>query len=145
MHDMHAHGRRPVGVLRFNSDSDQVLAGMDRATVRFCASLDEYVALYGSCVDRLGLPHGKYFWQLVPNCKPFSFEERALDVYSLHDPYYQYEIRELPSGFYIRTGINAPQFGLPGGARQVQFLAGEYVLTANECVQLGILEGCVNS
>lgn len=67
-----------------------------------------------------------------------------MDVYSLHDPYYQYVIRELPSGFYVRTGINVPRFDLPGGARQVQFLAGDYVLTANECVQLGILEGWVN-
>lgn len=144
MYDVNALSRRSEGILRFNPDSDQVLAGMDRATVSFHASLDEYVDLYGSYVDRLGLPHGKYFWQLVPNRKPFSFEERALDVYSLHDPYYQYAIRELPSGFYIRTGINVPQFDLPGGARQVQFLIGDYELTANECVQLGILAGGVN-
>ena len=45
------------GVMRFNSDSDQVLAGMNRATVSFYASLDEYVASCGSYVDRLGLPH----------------------------------------------------------------------------------------
>ena len=145
MYDVNALRRRPEGILRFNPDSDQVLAGMDRATVSFHASLDKYVDLYESYVDRLGVPLGKYFWQLVPNRKPFSFEERALDVYSLHDPYYQYAIRELPSGFYIRTGINVPQFDLLGGARQVQFLAGDYVLTANECVQLGILEGWVNS
>ena len=59
----------------------------------------------------------------------------------MHDPYYQYRILTLPTGFSIRTGINIPQFSLPGGARQVQFLAGKYVLTANECLQLGILEG----
>lgn len=144
VYDVNVRGRRSEGVLRFNPDSDQVLAEMDRATVSYYASLEEFVGLYGSFVDRLGLPRGKYFWQLVPNRKPFSFEERALDVYSLHDPYYQYVIRELPSGFYVRTGINVPQFDLPGGARQVQFFAGDYVLTANECVQLGILEGWVN-
>lgn len=145
MSDVNAYSHRSEGVLRFNSDSDRVLAGMDRATVSFYMSLDEYVGLCGAYVDRLGLPRGKYFWQLDANRKPFSFEERALDVYALHDPYYQYVIRELPAGFYIRTGINVPQFDLPGGARQVQFLVGDYVLTANECVQLGILEGWVNS
>lgn len=45
----------------------------------------------------------------------------------------------------FRIGTNVPQFDLSGGARQVQFLAGDYVLTANECVQLGILGGWVNS
>ena len=83
MRDVNVHGHRSEGVLRFNSDSEQVLAGMDRATVSVYASLDEYVALYGAYIDRLGLPRGKYFWQLVPNRKPFSFEERALDVYWL--------------------------------------------------------------
>lgn len=34
-----------------------------------------------------------------------------------------------------------PQFDLPGGARQVQILAGDFVFTASECVQLGILVG----
>ena len=44
VYDVNLHGRRPEGVMRFNSDSDQVLAGMNRATVSFYASLDEYVA-----------------------------------------------------------------------------------------------------
>lgn len=57
VYDVNVHGRRPEGVMRFNSDSDQVLAGMNRATVSFYASLDEYVASCGSYVDRLGLPH----------------------------------------------------------------------------------------
>ena len=70
----------------------------------------------------------------------FSFEQRALDIFALHDPYYQYEIVNLPDSFFIRTGINVPQFSMPGGARQVQFMLGDYLLTASECLQLGILE-----
>ena len=67
-------------------------------------------------------------------------EERALDILAMNDPYYQYRIVELPTGFSIRTGINVPQFSMPGGARQVQFMLGDYLLTASECLQLGILE-----
>jgi len=87
------------------------------------------------------MPNGKYFWQLPVSGDRFSFEQRALDIFSLHDLYYQYEIVNLPEGFFMRTGINVPQFDLPGGARQVQILAGDFVLTASECVQLGILVG----
>lgn len=61
----------------------------------------------------------RVFRQLVPDRKTFSFEERALDVCSLHDPYYQYVIRELPSGVYICTGVSVAQFDLQGGTSQL--------------------------
>ena len=125
-----------TSVLKWTPDGPAVLAHMDRATVTTYTS-------YLACthVDRLGEPSGKYFWQLPDQGTPFTLEQRSLDIYAVHDPYYQYRILTLPTGFSIRTGINIPQFSLPGGARQVQFLAGKYVLTANECLQLGILEG----
>lgn len=128
-------------ILNFNSDNDTIFQRMDRSTIQVFSSLDDYITEYGPFVDRLGLPSGKYLWHLPPNGRPYSFEKRALEIQALNDPYYQYEIKQLPSGFFIRTGINVPQFGLPGGARQVQFLAGTYTLTAAECTQLGILDG----
>jgi hypothetical protein len=114
---------------------------MDRSTLEYFSSLSKYREEYGPFLDRIGVPSGKYLWQLPESGKSFSFEERALDIFALHDPYFQYEIVSLPEGFFIRTGINVPQFNLPGGARQVQILAGDFVLTASECVQLGILIG----
>lgn len=136
-----APASRNAGILRFVPDSDKVLARMDRSTVQVFSSLRDYVESYGPFVDRLGLPSGKYLWQLPVDGKAFSFEERALEVPALKDPYYRFEVKALPEGFFIRTGINVPQFNLPGGARQVQFMAGDYVLTVSECLQLGILVG----
>ena len=39
------------------------------------------------------------------------------------------------------TSIIPPWFGQPGGARQVFFRIGEILLTAEECIDLRILEG----
>lgn len=129
------------GILRFVEDSETVLARMDRSTIEIFSSLPKYREAYGPYLDRIGMPNGKYFWQLPVSGDRFSFEQRALDIFALHDPYYQYEIVDLPDSFFIRTGINVPQFNFPGGARQVQILAGDFVLTASECLQLGILVG----
>lgn len=129
------------GILRFVEDSETVLARMDRSTLEYFSSLSKYREAYGPYLDRIGMPSGKYLWQLPESGESFSFEARSLDIFALHDPYFQYEIIKLPEGFFIRTGINVPQFDLPGGARQVQILAGDFVLTASECVQLGILVG----
>ena len=128
-------------ILRFVEDSETVLARMDRSTLEYFSSLLKYRESYGPYLDRIGMPSGKYLWQLPESGESFSFEARSLDIFALHDPYFQYEIVNLPEGFFIRTGINVPQFDLPGGARQVQILAGDFVLTASECVQLGILVG----
>lgn len=129
------------GILRFVEDSETVLARMDRSTIEVFSSLSKYREAYGPYLDRIGMPNGKYLWQLPVSGDSFSFEQRALDIFALNDLYYQYEIVDLPESFFIRTGINVPQFDLPGGARQVQILAGDFVLTASECVQLGILVG----
>ena len=129
------------GILRFVEDSETVLARMDRSTIEVFSSLSKYREAYGPYLDRIGMPNGKYLWQLPVSGDSFSFGQRALDIFALNDLYYQYEIVDLPESFFIRTGINVPQFDLPGGARQVQILAGDFVLTASECVQLGILVG----
>lgn len=139
--DVHSPDFPNTSVLKWTPDGPTVLANMDRATVTTYTSYLAYTHTYGPHVDRLGDLGGKYFWQLPAQGTPFTLEQRALDIYALNDPYYQYRILTLPTGFSIRTGINIPQFSLPGGARQVQFLAGDYVLTANECLQLSILEG----
>nr|WP_315300440.1 hypothetical protein [Schaalia odontolytica] len=62
--DVHAPGFRDTGTIRFVPDSETVLARMDRSTVEVFTSLEEYVESYGSYVDRLGYPTGKYFWHI---------------------------------------------------------------------------------
>lgn len=143
--NVHAPGFRDTGTIRFMPDSETVLARMERSTVEVFTSLTDYVEAYGPYVDRLGYPTGKYFWRIPLEREPqlYYFEERAQDIFALRDPIYEYEITNLPPGFCIRTGINVPQFDLRGGARQVQFLAGQTPLTALECLELGILAGKV--
>ena len=138
--DVHSPDFPNSGVLKWMPDGPTVLARMDRSTVKIYTSFLAYTKTFGLYVDRLGLPYGKYFWQLNENGSPFSLEERSLDIFAMNDPYYQYRIVGLPTGFSIRTGINVPQFSMPGGAQQVQFMFGDYPLTASECLQLGILE-----
>ena len=128
-------------IIRFLPDSDQVLARMDRSTVQVFTNLADYLsalrAVRGSC----GLPGRQIPVAPARRERPVYFEYRSLDIFALNDPYYSYEIKQLPQGCSIRTGINVPYFDLPGGARQVQFLAEDIVLTAIECLKLGILTG----
>lgn len=138
--DVHSPDFPNSGVLTWVPDGPTVLARMDRSTVKTYTSFLAYTKTFGPYVDRLGLPCGKYFWQLPETGSLFSLEERSLDIFAMNDPYYQYRIVELPTGFSIRTGINVPQFSMSGGAQQVQFMLGDYPLTASECLQLGILE-----
>ena len=138
--DVHSPDFPNSGVLKWVPDGPTVLARMDRSTVKTYTSFLAYTKTFGHYVDRLGLPYGKYFWQLPENRSPFSLEERSLDIFAMSDPYYQYRIVELSIGFSIWTGINVPQFSASGGARQVQFMLGDYPLTASDCIQLGILE-----
>lgn len=112
--DVHSPDFPNSGVLKWVPDGPTVLARMDRGTVKTYTSFLAYTKTFGPYVDRLGLPYGKYFWQLPENGSPFSLEERALDIFAMNDPYYQYRIVALPTGFSIRTGINVPQFSMPG-------------------------------
>lgn len=112
--DVHSPNFPNSGVLKWVPDGPTVLARMDRSTVKTYTSFLAYTKTFGPYVDRLGLPYGKYFWQLPENGSPFSLEERALDIFAMNDPYYQYRIVALPTGFSIRTGISVPQFSMPG-------------------------------
>ena len=138
--DVHSPDFPNSGVLKWVPDGPTVLARMERSTVQTYTSYLAYTKTFGPYVDRLGLPYGKYFWQLPENGSPFSLEVRSLDIFAMNDPYYQYRIVELPTGFSVRTGINVPQFSMPGGARQVQFMLGDYPRTVSEWLQLGIIE-----
>jgi len=100
----------------------------------------KYVAQYGDRLDRLGDPRGSYFCA-VPGPKPYSFEQRSLPPGAVKEPYYRYRLLDLPPGVTLVTGIIAPWFDQPGGARQVLFQIGDILLTAEECIDLRILEG----
>ena len=121
-------------------DSPEVLMGMHRASVEEFSSVADYAASYGTFLDRIGYPDGKYFYQL-PAERPWSYETRSLDPLSVKWPYYQYELVMLPGELRLRTGVVVPWFGLPGGARCVQVVWGNIPLTAAECLELGVLRG----
>lgn len=97
--DVHSPNFPNSGVLKWMPDGPTVLARMDRSTVKTYTSFLAYTKTFSPYVDRLGLPYGKYFWQLPENGSPFSLEERALDILAMNDPYYQYRIVTLPTGF----------------------------------------------
>ena len=140
--DVHSPDFPNSGVLKWVPDGPTVLARMDRSTVKTYTSFLAYTKTFGHYVDRLGLPCGKYFWQLPENGRPFSLEERALDILAVNDPYYEYRILTLPTGFSIRTGINISQFSMPGGATQLQvFDENNRAIPVSKLLGEGILKG----
>jgi len=100
----------------------------------------EYVAQYGDRLDQVGDPRGSYFCA-VPGSEPYAFEQRSLPPSVVKEPYYRYRLLDLPPEVNVVTSIIPPWFGQPGGARQVFFRIGEILLTAEECIDLRILEG----
>ena len=100
----------------------------------------EYVAQYGDRLDQVGDPRGSYFCA-VPGPEPYAFEQRSLPPSVVKEPYYRYRLLDLPPEVNVATSIIPPWFGQPGGARQVFFRIGEILLTAEECIDLRILEG----
>ena len=113
---------------------------VDSGPKRSNQSVLDYVAQYGDRLDRVGDPRGSYFCA-VPGPKPYSFEQRSLPPSAVKEPYYRYRLLDLPPYVTLVSGIIAPWFGQPGGARQVLFQVGEILLTAEECIDLHILEG----
>lgn len=103
--DVHSPNFPNSGVLKWMPDGPTVLARMDRSTVKTYTSFLAYTKTFSPYVDRLGLPYGKYFWQLPENGSPFSLEERALDILAMNDPYYQYRIVTLPTGFLFEREL----------------------------------------
>jgi hypothetical protein len=56
---------------------------------------------------------------------PASWEQRALHVDSLRDPYNAYTLADLPEGWTIEVSEVAPGLGQPGGSIQVRILDDE--------------------
>lgn len=112
-----------------------------RSSIEQFASLEAYTSKYGDMVDMIGYPYLSRVWQVDPNGKPYSFQQRCLVITDVHSPYYAYTIAKLPEYALIVTGVTAPNFGAKGGAREVRFFYGGELLTVAECVELGILKG----
>jgi hypothetical protein len=76
---------------------------------------------YGALLDRVGDDEGTYL-AVMENGHPASWEERALHVSSLRDPYHAYTLTALPDGWRIEVSEVAPGLGQPGGSLQVRIL-----------------------
>lgn len=78
-----------------------------------------YLRDYGCLLDRIGKLDGKYL-AVMEDGQPASWEERALHVNSLRDPYNAYTFGQLPDGWTIEVSETAPAVGQPGGSIQVR-------------------------
>lgn len=83
------------------------------------ANAESYLRDYGCLLDRIGKTDGKYL-AVVEDGQPASWEERALHVGSLRDPYNAYTFGELPDGWTIEVSEVGPGVGQPGGSIQVR-------------------------
>lgn len=102
--------------------------------------LDEFTATYGTSIDRIGEPRGKWL-AAAPDGVPVSFESRALPHESLAKPHYSYTVSSLPEGCTFEVSTVAPGFGYSGGATQIQvFNSKGEVLTVKEMIKQGILK-----
>jgi hypothetical protein len=97
-----------------------------------------YLRDYGSLLDRVG-KDGK-FLAVMESGQPASWEERALHVDSLRDPYNAYTFGDLPEGWTIEVSEVAPGLGQPGGSTQVRIIDDEgEVRRVAELVRMGVL------
>lgn len=78
-----------------------------------------FVRDYGSLLDRVGKTNGKYL-AVMEDGQAASWEQRALHVTNLRDPYHSYTLGELPEGWTIEVSEVAPGVGQPGGSIQVR-------------------------
>ncbi|WP_264056051.1 glycohydrolase toxin TNT-related protein [Mycobacterium nebraskense] len=85
---------------------------------------ESYLRDYGSLVDRVGRTDGKYL-AIMEDGQPASWEERALHVNSLREPYNAYTFDHLPDGWTIEVSEVAPGVGQPGGSIQVRIFNSE--------------------
>jgi hypothetical protein len=87
--------------------------------------MDAFVRDYGDQVDRLGKVDGDYL-AVMPDGVPAPFEERSLPIYSLTQPYHQYQLSGfLPDGWSVEVSEVAPAFGREGGGLQVLIMDSE--------------------
>lgn len=101
-----------------------------------------YLRDYGSLLDRIGKVDGKYL-AVMEQGQPASWEERALHVNSLRDPYHAYTFDHLPDEWTIEVSEVAPGLGQNGGSLQVQVLNSEgRVMTVEELTDpdIGVLK-----
>lgn len=101
-----------------------------------------YVRDYGSLVDRIGKVDGKYL-AVMEHGQPASWEERALHVNSLRDPYHAYTFDHLPDKWTIEVSEVAPGLGQNGGSLQVRVLNSEgRVMTVEDLADpdIGVLK-----
>lgn len=80
---------------------------------------ESYLRDYGHLLDRIGKSDGKYL-AVMEDGQPATWEQRALHVGSLHDPYNAYTFGQLPEGWSIEVSEAGPGVGQPGGSIQVR-------------------------
>jgi hypothetical protein len=99
----------------------------------------KYLRDYGSLLDRVGGNNGKYL-AVMEDGQPASWEQRALHVSSLSDPYAAYTFGRLPDGWTIEVSEVAPGVGQPGGSVQVRIFDAEgKVQIVQDLIRRGVL------
>jgi hypothetical protein len=94
---------------------------------------------YGPQLDRVGSDTGKYL-AVMEDGQAASWEQRALHVSSLRDPYHAYTFGDLPDGWTIEVSEVAPGVGQPGGSIQVRVFDDEGgVRIVKELIRKGVL------
>ncbi|MBD9327015.1 TNT domain-containing protein, partial [Mycobacterium tuberculosis] len=86
-----------------------------------------------------GGDQGKYL-AIMEHGRPASWEQRALHVTSLRDPYHAYTIDWLPEGWFIEVSEVAPGCGQPGGSIQVRIFDHQNEMRkVEELIRRGVL------
>ncbi len=101
-----------------------------------------YLRDYGSLLDRVGKTNGKYL-AVMEDGQPASWEQRALHLNSLRDPYHAYTFNQLPEEWTIDVSEVARGVGQPGGSLQVRIFDSEgRAMTIDELTDpdIGVLE-----
>lgn len=102
-----------------NWDNYPPNVGAVRGTRVAYSNIEAFIRDYGSLLDRIGQPNGKYLG-LRPDGIPASFESRGLPVSSLKEQVYKYQFSGfLPEGWRIEISEIAPAFGHKGGGVQL--------------------------
>ncbi|ORB73549.1 glycohydrolase toxin TNT-related protein [Mycobacterium scrofulaceum] len=95
---------------------------------------------YGSSLDRVGKTDGKYL-AVMEDGQAASWEQRALHVTNLRDPYHSYAFGELPEDWTIEVSEVGPGVGQQGGSIQVRvFDADGKVQIIDKLIERGVLE-----
>ncbi|MGA5463947.1 glycohydrolase toxin TNT-related protein [Mycobacterium sp. NPDC050041] len=85
------------------------------------SDFEQFKKYYGNRFDRIGDAKGKYFG-LIEEGRPATWEERAMHVNSLREPYKTFTLDHLPEGWKIEISQIAAGLGQPGGGLQVRIM-----------------------